>query len=367
VIDRRGRAARAMALAGVAAFGGGCGAGGALRGEIAGLQGVVQQAEASGALRCAPRELALAKAHLRFAATDLEQGELSRAQKHVAVAEPNARAAQQASPAEKCADKREPADHDGDGITDGADKCPDVRETYNGFEDDDGCPDDRDTDGDRVPDSKDQCVLEPEDADEYLDDDGCPEVDNDLDGILDGADKCPSQPEDLDGFQDEDGCPDPDNDGDTVLDTGDACPNTPGAPSGERAGCPKKSALIIVTAKEIRTNQQVQFEFNKATIKSVSFPLLNEVRDVLRDNPKITLEIQGHTDNVGSAAYNQRLSQQRADSVMAYLVANGVGAGRLVARGYGMALPIVKNDTEAHRALNRRVQLLRTESGSAPP
>jgi outer membrane protein OmpA-like peptidoglycan-associated protein len=340
-----------------------CAQGPVLRGRIAGLDNVVTQAEKNGALKCAPRELALAKAHLRFATTDLDQGEQSRAEAHIAIAEPNAHAALDASPPDKCTDAR-PGDRDGDGIMDDVDKCPDVKETYNGFEDEDGCPDDPDTDGDNVKDSKDQCVLEPEDADGYLDDDGCPEPDNDLDGIIDAKDKCPNQPEDMDGFQDDDGCPDLDNDGDTVVDTLDQCPNTPGSPSGARPGCP---GLVVVTGKEIRITQQIQFDFNKATIKPISYPILNEVRDVLRDNPKMTIEVQGHTDNVGNGPYNMKLSQDRAASVMNYLVTNGIESRRLTAKGYGMTQPLVKNDTEAHRALNRRVQFIRTESNTPAP
>src|SRR5262249_55544844 len=105
-----------------------------------------------------------------------------------------------------------------------------------------------------------------------------------------------------------------------------------------------------------------QFEFDKATIKPVSFPILDSVIEVLRDNAKITIEVQGHTDNVGNASYNKTLSQKRADSVRAYLVSHGIGPERLISKGYGMEQPLVKNDTAANRALNRRVQFIRTES-----
>ena len=338
-----------------------CSQGSVMRGRVSGLTDIVNEAEKNGAKRCAPRELALARSHLAFAAVELDQGELSNAEAHIAIAEPNARAARSESPADRCTEHAT-QDRDGDGIVDRDDRCPDVREVYNMVEDTDGCPDDPDTDGDKVPDSKDQCLLEPEDLDGYLDDDGCPDLDNDADGIPDAQDaKCPNQPEDMDGWQDEDGCPDPDNDADTVPDLDDFCPNTPGAPGGERPGCPKKNSLVVVTATEIRIVQQIQFDFNKATIKSVSFPILNEVRDVLNDNPKIKLEIQGHTDNVGKDAYNLKLSQQRADSVKTYLTRNGISADRLVSKGYGQTQPLLKNDTEANRALNRRVQFIRTE------
>ena len=333
------------------------------RGRIDGLNGMVVKAEQNGAMRCAPRELALAKAQLRFAATDLDQGMASDAESHLAIAEPNAQAAFALSPAEKCLSENlaREGDRDGDGIADQFDQCPDVRENYNGFEDLDGCPDDPDTDHDGIPDSRDACMLEPEDKDGYLDDDGCPDLDNDADGIPDTKDKCPNQAEDMDGFEDADGCPDEDNDKDTVADVYDECPNTPGQPNGVRPGCP---SLIIVTAKEIRITQQIQFDFNKSTIKPVSFPILDAVRDVLVANPKITIEVQGHTDNVGQAGYNLKLSQQRADSVRAYLVAHGIEPARLISKGFGMNQPLVPNNTEGNRALNRGVQFIRTESQS---
>lgn len=353
---------RSLAVALVAlAAGSSCAGGPVMRGRIDGLNAVLKQAEANGAARCAPRELAVAKAHVLFAQARLDQGRPSDAENHLDIAGPNAQAALAMSPAEKCAEAAPLAregDRDGDGISDAFDACPEERESYNGYEDMDGCPDDPDTDRDGIPDSRDACMLEPEDKDGYLDDDGCPDRDNDADGIADERDKCPNDPEDPDGFQDEDGCPDDDNDNDTVKDVDDQCPNTPGQPNAARPGCP---SLVVVTAKEIRITQQIQFEFNRATIRAVSFPTLDAVYDVLSANPKITIEVQGHTDNVGSATYNQKLSQQRADSVRAYLVKRGIAESRLVSKGYGMTQPLVPNDTEAHKALNRRVQFIRTE------
>ena len=84
---------------------------------------------------------------------------------------------------------------------------------------------------------------------------------------------------------------------------------------------------------------------------------------MLDDNPKISLEVQGHTDNVGGDGYNMNLSQARADSVRMYLVAHGIAAPRLVSKGYGFHQPLVPNTTDANRALNRRVQFIRTEQG----
>jgi outer membrane protein OmpA-like peptidoglycan-associated protein len=339
-----------------------CGHGGVVRGRVQGLESIVDTAEKNGAKQCAPRELALARAHLHFAATDLEQGELSNAEAHLLIAEPNAEAALKNSPAQRCGEAHAeplPGDRDGDGYADAADKCPEEPETWNAYKDEDGCPDDPDTDGDKVPDSRDQCPAESEDFDGYLDDDGCPEPDNDVDGVPDAADKCPNIPEDLDGFEDTDGCPDPDNDKDSVPDVDDFCPNVPGQPGGPRSGCP---GLVVVTAREIRIKEQIHFETNKAVIKADSFPILDAVRDVLRDNPKIKLEIQGHTDNVGNGPYNMKLSQARADSVRQYIVTHGIEAGRLISKGYGMTQPLVPNSSEGNRALNRRVQFIRTEA-----
>ena len=318
-----------------------CAQGPALHGKIAGLTKTVDDAEKNGAMKCAPRELALARSNLEFAEIDLDQGFVSKAMAHLAKAEPNAQAAFEMSPPDRCT----------------------AREFVEVVQEK---PVDKDTDADGITDSRDQCILEPEDLDGYLDDDGCPDPDNDSDGILDAADKCPLQPEDVDGFQDDDGCPDTDNDQDNIADVDDYCPNTPGVPGGDHPGCPKKNSLIVVTEKEIRITQQIQFEFNKAKIKpGISFKILDEVAGFLTDNAKISVEVQGHTDNVGGEAYNMKLSQARADSVKAYLVQKGIAPGRLVAKGYGFHQPLVPNDTAANRTLNRRVQFIRTESGPA--
>jgi outer membrane protein OmpA-like peptidoglycan-associated protein len=335
-----------------------------LRGQIAGLEKVLEQAERNGAVRCAPRELAIARSQLKFAAMELDQGFVSKASAHMFRAEPNARAALFLSPPEYCAQRafvETPGDRDGDGYPDNVDKCPEQPENFNNFQDEDGCPEDPDTDGDGLTDSVDSCVLEAEDKDNYLDDDGCPEIDNDLDGVVDANDKCPLEAEDPDGYEDGDGCPDPDNDKDTVPDVKDQCPNEIGSATEEPLGCPKKPALAIVTDCEVKITQQVHFEFNKDKIRPESFGLLDAVVDVLNKNPAIKIEIQGHTDNVGSAKYNKDLSNRRALSVRKYLVAHGVPAERLTSMGYGMERPIVDNTTDQNRQLNRRVQFVRTE------
>ena len=351
-----------------------------MRGDIEGLSKVAEQAERNGALRCAPRELATAKSHLGFATMEIDQGFWTRAKTHLDIARANAHAAYDLSPPQKCAERGfvedeppppppKPGDCDGDGILDPEDKCPCEKdggpENYNGFEDNDGCPDDPDTDGDGLTDSKDTCVLLPEDKDQYLDEDGCPEVDNDLDTVLDTNDKdatgksCANDPEDPDGFEDADGCPEPDNDKDTVVDLEDQCPMEPGPAGGDKPGCPKKPALAIITETEIKILQQIHFEFDKDKIKPESFPILDAVVDILAQNPKVRIEVQGHTDAKGSAAYNKKLSDRRAAAVMRYLTAKGIDPTRLTSCGYGLERPIATNKSDQGRALNRRVQFVK--------
>ena len=182
--------------------------------------------------------------------------------------------------------------------------------------------------------------------------------DRDGDGLTDDVDKCPDEPEDKDGFEDDDGCPDPDNDKDSVLDKDDKCPTEPGVPPD---GCPQKYKLVVVTEKKIELKQTVFFDFNKATIKPVSYALLDDVAQALKDNPKIKVEVQGHTDSVGNDAFNLKLSQKRAESVRKYLVKQGVAADRMVPKGYGENVPIADNRTADGRSQNRRVEFIITE------
>ncbi len=345
----------------------GCSTVAQLRGKMAGTKDVVDQAERNGAYDCAPRELALAKAHLMFAATELDQGDLARAQEHVRIAEPNARAALRLSPPARCrvrgvavAETPTLQDRDGDGIMDDQDRCPEVPEDMDGIEDTDGCPEGLDSDNDGIPDAQDLCLVEAEDMDGYLDADGCPEPDNDLDGVADEVDQCAKEPEDIDGYQDEDGCPDLDNDSDSITDATDRCPNEPGTESEQ--GCPKSYPNVEVTNTAIRIHQKVHFDFNRARIRAVSFPLLNTVAQVLKDYPNIAVEVQGHTDSRGLDEFNLKLSEARAQAVRDYLVQQGVAVTRLTAHGYGEAQPIESNRTAVGRAANRRVEFIRTDS-----
>lgn len=363
-----------LALVFAIAFGG-CAKAHSVHGRIEGLREIVDQAARNGAMVCAPRQLAVARAHLTFAENELKHGDAVRAEQHIRVAEPHGRAAFRLSPAERCNPRGvvideapepppppAPGDRDGDGILDDVDRCPDDPEDFDGFEDEDGCPEDQDSDGDGIPDSRDMCPLEPEDFDGYLDTDGCPEPDNDLDGVPDVADNCALDPEDLDGFRDEDGCPDPDNDLDGVPDIEDRCPNEAGPANNE--GCPRVYEDVEVTSTHIRIRQTVHFQTGKAVIKPESYGILNTVATVLKDFPDIKVEVQGHTDSVGNDNYNLRLSQQRADAVMEYLVGQGIDPRRMRAVGYGETRPIESNRTARGRAANRRVEFVRIDEGA---
>ncbi len=244
-----------------------------------------------------------------------------------------------------------PFDRDADGIVDDVDRCPDDPEDKDQFEDVDGCPD-PDNDKDGVLDVSDRCPLDPEDMDQFEDANGCPDPDNDKDTVLDVVDACPLEP----GPVETKGCPDADRD--RVPDFRDKCPNDPIDPRADPElsdGCPTKAVL---TKKEIVILDKVYFDFDKATIKPVSFDLLGEVAKIINDNPQIKLiEVGGHTDDLGGDAYNKKLSQARVDAVVDYLVKTGkVDRARLSAVGYGETVPIASNADEAGRAENRRVE-----------
>jgi len=272
-------------------------------------------------------------------------------------------------------------DSDKDGLLDPVDKCPLEPEDKDGFEDLDGCPDpDNDLDG--ILDVSDQCPLEPEDKDGFEDLDGCTDPDNDRDGILDVADKCPDQAEDKDGFEDEDGCPDNDNDQDGIADVDDgplepsgfgSCRDAPETKNGYRDedGCPDDAPKSVrVTRNKIEILEKVFFDTNKATIKPVSFDLLDQVARVLREAPEITkVRVEGHTDYQGDDAHNDKLSQARAESVVAYLSAKGVDGTRMVPQGFGERRPIVTGAAgkrEPGMGMNRRVEFIIIEVNGQP-
>jgi len=260
-------------------------------------------------------------------------------------------------------------DNDRDGILDVDDECPMVPEDRDGDADEDGCPEgnEGDRDGDGILDAVDQCPDDPEDRDGFQDEEGCPDPDNDSDGILDTDDLCPNDPEDVDGFQDQDGCPDPDNDNDRILDVDDACPNDPETYNGteDEDGCPDRGSVVIEDNSLIILDK-IYFETDSAVIQSRSFPIIDAVAATLNGNPQITLiEVQGHADERGDDGYNIRLTHDRAASVVEALVQRGVSRERLRSAGYGERCPVNPQHNQAAWEANRRVEfkIISTQDG----
>lgn len=134
-----------------------------------------------------------------------------------------------------------------------------------------------------------------------------------------------------------------DKDGDGVCDENDDCPDTP------------KGAFV--NAKGCWVVENLLFDFDKAIIKSKYYKDLDEVVRVLKDNPYLNVEIQGHTCNIGTDRYNQRLSERRAKAVKDYFMKKGIPKERLSSIGYGEKNPAFSNQTKDGRRQNRRVEL----------
>jgi outer membrane protein OmpA-like peptidoglycan-associated protein len=118
-----------------------------------------------------------------------------------------------------------------------------------------------------------------------------------------------------------------------------------------------KKAVAVLTRERVEILQTIQFEFNAARILPESYFILDAVVDILLRHPEVKqVRVEGHTDNVGGADFNQRLSEARAQSVMKYLIDKGVDPSRLRGQGFGLSRPIADNKTEDGRAKNRRVR-----------
>lgn len=295
-------------------------------------------------------------------------------------------------------------DADGDGIADKTDVCAG---TPKGAQvGPNGCPVDGDTDNDGVADSKDKCAATPAGA--KVDENGCmPTADGDADGVPDINDLCPNTgagavvlPNGCEMDSDGDGIPDSrdrcantpagvkaggdgcavDSDNDGISDILDRCPDTkPGAvvdasgcdapaasgaassgaapkaaPTGKTAAAPLE---VPTTAGQSLVLKGVNFESASAKLKPSSLAVLDGVAAQIKSSG-VKIEVAGYTDASGSPAINRALSQRRAEMVMSYLVAKGVPAANLVAKGYGPDKPIGDNGTAAGKAQNRRVELL---------
>jgi outer membrane protein OmpA-like peptidoglycan-associated protein len=211
-------------------------------------------------------------------------------------------------------------------------------------------PKEDDPDKDGIVGAADKCPTEAEDKDGFQDEDGCPDPDNDGDGLLDGVDKCPGQV----GPAENVGCPDTDQDADGVVDRLDNCPTEAG--TADNHGC-KTKQLVVITKDKFELLDKVYFVTGSAKLQAKSNKLLDNIARVMTAHPEIVkIKVEGHTDNVGKAEKNKKLSQDRATSVVAYLVKKGVDAGRLEAVGHGQDSPVEDNATAKGREANRRVE-----------
>ncbi|MFT3989326.1 OmpA family protein [Aestuariivirga sp.] len=128
------------------------------------------------------------------------------------------------------------------------------------------------------------------------------------------------------------------------------------------SGADQRSAMQqALAAKRAYTTRGIHFDFDKATIQPESSDLIREIAVTLKNNPLWTLQITGHTDNIGKAKYNQGLSEKRANAIKAALVAMGVQSSRLTTLGAGPSQPVATNATLEGRSQNRRVVLMRTD------
>lgn len=285
-------------------------------------------------------------------------------------------------------------DADDDGITNRKDKCPFTPEDFDGFEDDDGCPD-LDNDKDALPDSvetntgafinitntgtdpnsSDTDMDGIDDYDEIIKYNTNPvSVDSDNDKLTDGDEinnyktDPNSADSDNDGINDYDEInihqTDPNNadtDGDGIIDGKDECPTQAETFNGynDSDGCPDKKPDIIFHTKSPIILGGIKFKIGSSNLAEESKTVIMKVFQTLKDYPEIQVEISGHTDNTGSRTNNLKLSKARAQSVKQFLVDEGIDAGRLSAIGLGPDHPIATNTTEVGRAKNRRIEFFR--------
>ncbi|MGB3143028.1 MAG: DUF5723 family protein [Maribacter sp.] len=235
-----------------------------------------------------------------------------------------------------------PKDSDGDGIPNKEDGCP---KDFGPVENN-GCPW-GDTDGDSVLDNEDNCVEEAG----PVENGGCPWMDTDGDTLLDNKDECPTEA----GPVENKGCPWPDTDGDSVIDKDDECPTEMGTVANN--GCPEPEVTAEVQNSLNEYARTILFTTGKSSIKDESTPVLVDIVRILNEYPNAKFTVEGHTDSIGSVETNQKLSDSRAQSVMKFLIKEGIDASRLTAIGYGESKPIATNMYKDGRQKNRRVEI----------
>ena len=278
-------------------------------------------------------------------------------------------------------------DSDGDGVVDKDDKCPDVpgkielhgcldKDEDGVIDSEDACPDQKgvassagcpDRDGDGIPDKDDLCPeiagkillkgCSDKDGDGVADkDDKCPDIagkiefdgcpDSDGDGIIDLADSCPH----IKGLAQFDGCPDTDGDG--IPDYKDNCPEVAGIAANK--GCPK-------VIKHSSISKIIYFNQHESAVNNKNMVELNEIAAYIKSHQGVTISVKGNADDNGSEQYNFRLSMERMDNVINYLVSRGIPSSNIIRYFYGYSKPATNNKSDAGRALNRRVEIQITQ------
>jgi OOP family OmpA-OmpF porin len=178
-------------------------------------------------------------------------------------------------------------------------------------------------------------------------------VDSDGDGVTDDKDMCPGTPRGAP--VNAKGCP-LDSDGDGVPDYLDKCPGTKAGAKVDKDGCEVMMKPMAKMEKVVIDNILL-FDFDSAALKGGASDVLNSSYAKFKGNDAVkSVLITGHTDSIGSDAYNQGLSERRANAVRDYLISQGADASKLQANGAGESQPAFGNDTKAGRAMNRRVE-----------
>jgi outer membrane protein OmpA-like peptidoglycan-associated protein len=214
-----------------------------------------------------------------------------------------------------------------------------------------------DPDGDSVIGEGDRCPA----VAGLVENGGCPDTDSDADTVVDRLDRCPVDA----GSTQYGGCPDPDKDGDALVDRLDRCPDVAQGPRG-LDGCP----FAHVKGNKILILDQVHFATDQDIILPESFPILEEVAQVMLDHAEIQrVLVEAHTDARASEAYNYDLSRRRAASVMNFLLDSGIAMERLCSAGYGRSRPVAGNENrnEAEMAANRRIEFTIQPPVQGPP
>jgi outer membrane protein OmpA-like peptidoglycan-associated protein len=185
--------------------------------------------------------------------------------------------------------------------------------------------------------------------------------DRDHDGVPNDRDRCPDTP----GPAEFEGCPD--RDGDEIPDIDDKCPDQPGPALND--GCPPAPGpLVEIETDRLSLKDAITFDTARDTLKPGSVRIVNEIARLLAAHPELArVRVEGHTDSVGSRAYNVDLSRRRARTVMRALVQRGIPAGRLESEGYGFDRPVASNATALGRAKNRRVEFTVLREGAEGP